>query len=305
MTDFPPAPGALEDAALTAEFLNAWRDFRAALHELQQGILQDPRPVWAWRTTCPDQARQAIAEAIGKIFYEDDQNPREVRIQPALGGAGADLIRLTHATNARRVRVKQALMALDRRKYVATNPLTGRRRQLRLGDAVLQEQGLARLHRVQLYRAVHVLDRRPDWVGFVWARTRRVQRMSVSTLREQVRRLLQNPPQAEFARADLDRLRSLAAEDVLALVETQPRHARANVAWAQPDGKGYIRRMMPAALPLLFPTPPHGPLPKLKPLAEDPEQRAERAARTDRKLEDRPFLATLPVYRYRRSAASG
>lgn len=310
MTRFPRTPEgakavacAVDDNALVAEFLNAWDRFRTALHEHRQRVAEDElRPAWAWRTAHPRHARQAAAEALANVFYEDDQDPREVRIQPALIGADADLLRLTHATNARRARVKRALMALDQRDHTTTNPLTGRRRRQRLGDAVLQEQGLARLHRVQLYRDVHVLERRPDWVGFVWAHTRRVQRISVQALREQVRRLLRNPPQAEFARADLDRLRSLAAEDTLALVEDQPRHARANVAWARPGGKGYERRMKPAALPLLYPATSHEPLPKFKPLATDPEQRGRRAARTDRKLEEQPFLVTLPVYCYRRSA---
>ena len=291
----------MTDTALTAEFITAWHEFRAVLEPLcAQLRADDGRPAWAWRAVHP---HQAAADAIANLFFEDDQDAREVRIQPALIGVTTDTLRLAHALNARRSRVKRALMALDRRKHKSCDPLSARRRRRRLGDVVLEARGLARLHRVQLYREVHVLDRRPDWVGFLWARTRRVERISVAALRTQVQRLLNNPPQAQFAQADLDRLRSLRDEDMLALVEAQPCHARANVAWAKTNASGFIRRMLPATLPLVYPAEAHEALPKLKPLPEDAESRSHRAARTDRKLEQEPFLATVPAYRYRRCAS--
>lgn len=288
----------LDDNALTAEFLRAWEAFRRLLTEFSERLAAETAlSGWAWHSAAP---HQAAADIVAKMFYDDDQPSREVRIQPGLIGAGEQTIRLAHGTNARRARVKRALMALDRRSHVAVNPATGRKRRSRLGDVVLQRHGLARLHRVQLYREVRVLPSRPDMVGFVWAHTRRVARISVAELREQVRRLLRNPPQAPFARTDLDHLANLRDDESLALVEAQPLHVRANVAWRKPDGSGYMRRMTAATLPLLYPAQEHESLPRIKPLPDQPTAQPRRSARTDRKLQPEPFLQTLPAYRYRR-----
>ncbi len=297
MTQPGPSLSELDDNALSAEFLQAWEALRQALSALHEALASETdHPGWAWRSNNP---HGAAADIVSRVFYDDDQPAREVHMQPALIGASEECLRLTHLTNARRLRVKRALMALDRRVHRAVNPLTGRQRRNRLGDVVLEQHGLARLHRVQVYRSVHVLDGRPEAVGFVWAQTRRVQRISVQDLRERIRRLLKNPPQAEFARNDLDLLTGLPADEWLALVEAQPMHVRANVTWRRNDGPGHIRRMTSATLPLLYPAKAGEPLPRLKPLPEEPTPRG-RTARTDRKLEAAPFLSTLQAYRYRR-----
>lgn len=297
MTQSGSSLSELDDNALSAEFLQAWEALREGLSALHDALAAETdRPAWAWRSNNP---HRAAADIVSRVFYDDDQPAREVHMQPALVGASEECLRLTQMTNARRLRVKRALMALDRRVHRAVNPLTGRQRRKRLGDVVLEQHGLARLHRVQVYRSLHVLDERPETVGFVWAQTRRVQRISVEALRERIRGLLKNPPQAEFARKDLDLLTSLRAQEWLALVEAQPMHVRANVTWRRADGSGYIRRMTSATLPLLYPAKAGEPLPRLKPLPQEPTPRG-RTARTDRKLETEPFLSTLQVYRYRR-----
>lgn len=293
----------LTDTELTAQFLSAWPNFQRSVVALSEAITADiERPCWAWRCTSDGGAREACAAIVRQYMYEDDQDPREVVILPGLVGSTEQVLRLAHAANARRARVKEALMALDRREVRITNPLTGRLHRERLGDVVLREEGLARLQRMQVYRDVHVLDRRPDRVGYVWARTRRVQRLSVVDVRELVLKFLKNPPQEPFARADLDRLRNLRDDEPLALVEAQPCHARVNLAWKTADG--FERTMRPAAMPLLYPASPGEELPMFKPLADDREERHPRTQRQDRRLEEQPYLSTLPVFRYRQAQKS-
>lgn len=287
------------ETELSARFIQAWPAYAQAVTALGEAIAADfDRPCWAWRCASDGQAREACAEIVSQYLYTDEQDPREVVILPALVGSATEVLRLAHAANARRELVRDTLKAMDRRQVRLTNPLTGRIRRERLGDVVLRDQGLARLHRVQVYRDVHVLERRPDRVGFVWARTRRVQRLSVAQVRERVLKLLNNPPQEPFARQDLDRLRNLPDSTELALVEAQPCHARVNLAWQLPDGEGFERAMRPAAMPLLYPAEADEELPRLSPLDDDREARHPRAPRHDKHLEPEPFLSTLPVYRY-------
>lgn len=295
------SPKRPEHTELSAAFLNAWPRFQELSEALRDAVVEEVAlPCWVWRYGYGFTAREPAAEIYVQHFFDDEQDPRETVILPGLVAAGDSTRRLAHALNAARKQLKDALSAMDRIQVRMTNPVTGRIRKERLGDLVLRDAGLARLHRIQVYRDVHVLERRPDNVSFVWARTRRVKRLSLQAVRERLMGMLDNPPQAELVREDLARLESLSRNEVLAFVEPMPCHARVNLAWRRPgETQGFDRAMRSAPIPLLYPAAAEDELPSLKPL--DPQRYAlrQRAKRRDLKIEDQPFLSTLSVYRYR------
>lgn len=295
------SPKRPEHTERSAAFLNAWPRFQELAEALRQAVIEEVTlPCWVWRYGYGFTARVPAAEIYTQHFFQDEQDPKETVILPGLLGASDETRRVAHALNAARNQVQEALSAMDRIQVGMTNPVTGRTRKERLGDLVLRDAGLARLHRVQVYREVHVLERRPDNVSFVWARTRRVKRLSIEAVRQRLQRLLDNPPQAELVREDLARLGSLPRNEELALIDPMPCHARVNLAWRrQGETQGFDRAMRSAPIPLLYPAAADDELPSLKPL--DPQRGAlrQRAKRSDVKIEDQPFLATLAVYRYR------
>lgn len=297
---YPPTDVA-EHSDLIARFLRGWEQFRKQCNALCELVQDDVElPCWIWRHGEGFTARESAASIYTRHFYDDDQSATESVILPGLLGASAQTLRIAHAANAARAIVREALAELDRITVPIVNPVTGRKRRERLGTLVLRDAGLARLHRVQVYRDIHVLDRAPDRVSFVWARTRRVTRLTADEVRAKLHRLQSNPPQAAFVENDLRVLASLPRSERLAYVEAMPCHARVNLAWRiRGAKKGFTRTMRPAPMPLLYPGVADAPLPRLKPLEDCRDTPRQRAKRKDVHLESTPVLSSMPVYRYR------
>lgn len=282
---------------LETEFLKIWRRFRTLLSDCQQALAQDTdHAIWLYDTPS-NEARQALVSIVGQIFYEDDQPPRETLSLPGIAGASRASLQAARQLNASKDRLRESLQAMDKHIVHEKNPETGRHRKQRLTDGVLATHGLARLHRMQAYRHLHCLDSAPDKVGLTWAHTRRVSTTTVAALRTELERMhKRGGAQAPLIERDMARLGPMKDDDKLALVHSQPLHARANLAWRVGE-KLWDRRQLTLSLPLLYPAASGEVLPELSRL-RDPESVRLRSRNEGRRLEDAPFLSTLPIYRY-------
>ena len=113
------------------------------------------------------------------------------------------------------------------------------------------------------------------------------------------------PPTARAPAEDLERLRRLPAREThLALVKERYSNVRANVWFVGLDARNRGRVMVAAELPLLYPLGRSKELPEIRYPDAEQGARTTPIARTG-KLEDKPFLDSLPVYRYRPAPRRG
>lgn len=288
---------------LEADFLKEWKKFAEELSACQAALGNDAgRPLWLYDIHS-DQARSALVTMIGQVFYRDTQAARESITLPGIVGSSARSLEQATKLNACKNRLRIALNTLDRHLVTESNPATHRKRKIRLSNLVLPAHGLARLHRVQCYRHLRWVDHRPDKVGMTWARTKRVRSTTAQAVIKELERLRGRGRQAPLVERDLENLMLLKPETPLASVHPEPLHARANLAWAQGE-RGWKRQQVTLALPLLYPAGGSEALPELSPL-KNQEQEAHRIRRAGRRLEDEPYLKTLPIYRYQTPVGQG
>ena len=284
------------ETRLEADFLKAWNQFRAMLEACQHALAEDRgRLSWLYGFGITPE-RDQLVQIVGQIFYANDQGARQSVTLPGIAACSMTTLEAANRLNVSKERLRATLTALDRHTVDERNPQTGRTRKRRLSDLTLPAHGLARMHRMQCYRHLRSVQQRPDKVGLTWARTRRVRHTTVAAIRKELERNRGRGRQAPFIEEDLTRLATLKEDMPLAVVHPEPMHARANLAW-KGSGATWTRRQVTLALPLLYPCAPNTPLPEIKPLT-DPDQASRRVRREGRRLEDLPYLTTMPVYRY-------
>lgn len=293
----------ITDASLHAQFISAWENLTGAAEACRTSILRDaPLPCWGWRAETFSQARAEASDILTRFVYTDDQPSRESVIYPAVLGASEKTLRLAAQLNVHKDRVRNLLKAMDDR-LVTENIARGKTRTLTA--QVLAHEGLMRLHRMQVYRHVRLIHQRPDRIALGWARTRRVKRCRATDIQTMLKGRLRRAAYPGLILADMERLTYLGSGESLALVDQEPVHVRANLAWLKKDAPGWLRRQVTLALPMLFTSRPGQMMPALKPLPNDADTGGSRVRRGGRVLEPEPFLRTLPVYRYREEYRSG
>ncbi|HQR70779.1 MAG TPA: hypothetical protein PLE54_09255, partial [Burkholderiaceae bacterium] len=131
-------------------------------------------------------------------------------------------------------------------------------------------------------------------VAYIRARTRSVYRKT----RAEIAALLDglDRPGIVEDRARLQRL--TMQETHLAMVKERYSNVRANVWFHGLDARNRGRVQVSAELPLLYPLGRSKEIPEIK-YPEAEEGARPKARQRSGKLEDKPFLETQPVYRYR------
>jgi hypothetical protein len=146
------------------------------------------------------------------------------------------------------------------------------------------------------YRKIPVLTTPPVSITFTRANTRSVYRKTI----EEIDTMLVNLG-GPTALEDRARLAALGRRDMyLALAKERYENIRANVLYTHLDPRGRGRIQIAAELPLLYPIRRriNPPAVRFPPAADEIPPSRKRQP----KLEPQPFLESLPVYRYTRSA---
>ena len=162
----------------------------------------------------------------------------------------------------------------------------------------LQEQlhfsGLSRLHLKQTWRTLPVIKRSPIRIGFNWYQSGRS--ITKITVQEAYDALAKINHQSQHIQLQLDAVSQLAPNTPLAKVQNLAPTMRANLFYD--DGLSPIRQAMNVSLPILIKAREDQSLPQHNTPDITPPENRMRAVRSDRKIEDSPFLPSIRVHKY-------
>lgn len=288
----------LPNETLRVDLANAIHTLEYTLDLLTEALSEETRhPVWGWRTDDTVEARRNAITMIRAIDYQRDQPSGETRIYPALLGVRTSTLRLAHEVNEAKEALAIAFKAMQGRRIT----IDGEQRDLT--RHALSFLGRLHLHFHQATRQIVICDTAPYRVGFTWlVGSARVARTSREELLDRLtRRVGEGMDRDPGILADIERLRGLPQGEPLARYRRPLPHPRANIAWRTPDGQ-IVRKLRPAVMPILYPAEAGQPLPKLRPLPEQPPEKPQRAPRRarqgERRVSPERFLITEPIHRY-------
>ena len=275
----------------------ALRELERRLDLLVQALSHESAPVSAEAARSERDARRLVCEAYATIDYAPDDQANESHACLGVIGGSAAVIDRAEAVNAAKVELRERCKALSHlRVRVPVKDGKGGRvvKSLPLVRVILRELQRSDLSLLAAYRQIPILTGRVKRVAYTRARTRAVYRKDRASLIALLQH--QDRPGTDD---DLARLKRLpASETHLALVKEHYTNVRANVWFHGLDSRSRGRVLVSAELPLLYPLGRSKDIPEIKyPSAEEGASLPARE-RTG-KLEDKPFLETLPVYRYR------
>jgi hypothetical protein len=242
-------------------------------------------------------AIRRACEAYSAIDYRMEDAVGESVTCIGVIGVGSEILRLAAAVNVAKADLKKVCAPLQGVRIRV--PVKGGPSSTKAIPAIrvlLRQIQRSDLNLLAAYRKIPVLSARPASITFTRANTRSVYRKSVEEIDEMLVNL-----GGPTALADRGRLGTLDRREThLALAKERYRNIRANVLYAHLDPRGRGRMQIAAELPLLYPRGRLGEAPEVRfpaPVDAHPIPRIRQA-----KLEPHPFLESLPVYRYGRSA---
>jgi hypothetical protein len=271
------------------EFHQSIQHIRVCLDEFIESFsAEETFPIWLNGYQDSVLARQEAVRVMGQITYEHEQGHNESVTAPGLAGVSAETVELAVRLNEAKQQIEA--LSVKWRKVMVKN---SDGENVSLVQDAFSQAGLPRIHRVQLYRKLVILDSKPDRVGFFQAHSRSVAKLDHAG----VERLLRRQGGDDLTvRMALGKLNSVPFNEPLAHVKVTPSHVRANISWRK---KGQIVRMMRhSSMPILYVSKDADVLPLFSPPGE-PDAERPRLRPLDAKLEEMPFLDLINVYRYR------
>lgn len=235
------------------------------------------------------------------IWYQGNQDGRETRSCYGLVAANDTIIELARQVNQDKDSFRaliQQIQKNDKDSWLACKAQLNMRHQ-ELQDT-LYYSGLSRIHLKQIYRHIPILDERPDSIRFSWYTSgRSIKKIS----REQAeQKLLNIGEEKEHIQVQLNKLKSLAHNEVLAQIQNQAPVVRANLVYKKIDGEKNIsetiRKAMNVSLPILIAQQEQELLPSFNQISEQPPEQRTRQQRSDYKISHQVFLPSLRAHRY-------
>lgn len=229
------------------------------------------------------------------VWYRDGQDGRETRSRHGFILADTLLQQQVVAINGSKDALRHAINDYQRQNPNADDDI----RQL-LGQrhsefrAQLTVSGLARLHLKQCYRHIPLLDNKPEKIGFSWyVNGRSIKQISVAEIRE---KLMSFGSEKAHITIQLGLLNDYRAHDIMAQVQTLAPIVRANLVFIQANQK--TKKAMNVSLPLFIAS-SDSVMPPFNEITAEPPIGRSRQARNDQRLEEKPFIPSLRIYRYR------
>ena len=277
----------------------ALKDLERAMDLFVRALSHESAPVSAEAAGSDREARRLVCEAYSTISYAPDDQANESPVCLGVIGGSAAVIGRAEAVNAAKVELRERCKKIQNvRVSVPVKDGKGGRvvKSLPLVRVILRELQRSDLSLLAAYRQIPLLTGRVQRVAYTRARTRAVYRKDRAALLA----LLQarDRPGTDD---DIARLKRLPAQEThLGLVKEHYSNVRANVWFDGLDRRSRGRVMVSAELPLLYPLGRSKALPDIKYPGMTTEEGAAPPARERAgKLEAAPYLATLPVHRYR------
>lgn len=307
----------LPDASMRIDLLDRFHRMHSALDALAAAMEAETTHA-AWMDTVPvTEVRQRAAALVRDIWFGDDiDDARATVTAVGLIGCSDATLELARTANAAKDAFKALVLLFrgrttERNRALAELLDTVRARDPQLARA-LAAAGVGRLHLVQAYRHIPVLDETPVRVGFSYAASARAIR---ALTREQALELVEALPDTHAARAvyrqilaqyppdeRFAQMRSLAPNLVANVVfrdgYEEVERIRRGVA-VRVRAEQVRRRLLHVHLPILLPLTAGTGLPAHP--ARGPETRTagSRLVRSDRRIDGPPLIPALRLYRYR------
>jgi len=229
------------------------------------------------------------------FWYQDGQDGRETRSSFGLVPATEQQLTMAHNINIEKEHFKNRIKVLQKSNKEDWLILRG---ELGRSHATLRKSlkysGLSRLHIKQTWRHIPILDRTPVRAGFNWYQSgRSIQKFTVKQAQDALMNL---DISSDHIQTQLSLLNTLNANTPLAKIQNLAPTMRSNVFFD--DGKSPSRQAMNVSLPILYLANENGELPfHNEPELNSPNER-KRKVRSDRVIEDHPFLPSIRVHRY-------
>lgn len=272
-----------------------------ALQEESANPTPDSSFVWL---DLESEKRIDIADPVERLCFilqlftlHESQKPKTVLVCPGFVAASPRVYKLFENMNAARHEFQTKMVGL-RKSLLGIKDSTidnqfgnPTHERPQLIDDFLKEINLDHLHFKHVYRCCPMLETQPAQLGWTWALTQSIKKIS----REQAIELVDRRNRKNQFDQDLQKLRLLPARTPLSIRQELAPHLRIN--WTDHQGK---RRMLKGTLPVVFLK--AASLPTVRParsidLRTNIEQDASpKVFRKDRTIGDRAFIPCIRAY---------
>lgn len=299
-------------AALMGQTVRHYKAMRSHLARVGELVLLDgerdlPAVMLEPAETDPESARSNAVRAIAQWTFEDGQDRNETPVfMGALSSSRTTLDAIT-ALN----RMKDEFSELVNRLRLATDPQSVLRGNLynllsevmdakpkvlrsQMIGAMLRDVLHPRLNIRQLTRAIPVATEVPVKVRWRWQSGPAGRKLS----REEVLHLLEKKADKPFAMIDIQKVLQAKGESHFALKKKPVWDLRMHVALNKTPGRKGAFMSLKTRLPLFYLEAQEGHHRNQPELVVAPDNAIRFARPGGRKIEDKPFLETLPIYRY-------
>lgn len=268
-------------------------DWLVVTQQLNLKIRAEVPQSWMWGTNHHNETIKRLCYALSDIWYLDGQDGRATRNHIGVVKVTPATLDLVQRTNDLRTRFHQHLLNL-KKVQPGLWPETSARlaKRARAVQGSLEREGLVRLHLKQFSRTVPILQSLPSRIAFNWYSSgRSIKRLSKADVLKKLEKL---GVEKTHIKIQYDKVARLPDAEALAQVQTQAPLIRANVRYDTG-----VREAFNVAMPIFIPTEGGHAFPDIVAPPDAPPEARSRAARSDQKLEDHPFVPSLRVFRYR------
>lgn len=290
--------------------LDAYHAMQEHLFELEQALQQDAAlGSWVQELTNTNEEalndsnpRQRAFNMIHQLEYLPLQEPKEIIICAGFLGASEATLEIVRNLNKAKEAFKKAILALKSQKIslqdeLLNNQFNQSHPQRNSETAkILKKSGLAQLHLKQCYRLLPILPYAPLQIGWTWAHTRSIKKITVTQAFDKLCQRSQKM-QDTGIQMQIKKLTSLPDKTPLAIVQELAPHLRTNIILNNPKGDKK-RIMIKGSLPIFYPAHLDTPLPHFKPPRQKCDKNKDRVLRSDVQLDPVPFLPAIRVHRY-------
>ena len=235
--------------------LEAYQTIETLLHQLYNALQADSLlGTWVQEFSHNNELllhhvnpRERAFNIINQLEYLPLQAPKEIIVCAGFLGASEATLQIVQQLNAAKDAFKKTILALKANKIslqdeFLNNQFSQAYPQRDVETArLLKKSGLARLHLKQCYRKLPILATAPLKIGWTWAHTRSIKKITVAQAYEKLCQKAQKNHDIGI-QLQIKKLMSLPEKTPLAIVQELAPHLRANVILE--DEQGFQKRRM-------------------------------------------------------------
>ena len=275
----------MKPALDSTPILSAFGNIESALHELGQHICSAlaELPVWIYEGKGFDSNRTKAIAALNKFTPTPGLSPKETFQCPGVIAGTTDTFKMIQSVNA----AKDAFLTIIKQYRQKTHPDPTKA----IRDVLLQH-GCGTIKLKMLCRHIKCIPHHPQRIAWSLGKHSTNITLSVTALQER----LHSTGTGKHIDIQLSKLTNLKPDALIRHVETKPLWV-ANFC-IKKAGQADLRGLLRTSLPIFYLHDPKLPTPIVV-LGNKKERKAKH--RSDKQLEDQPFLPSVKAYRKKQS----